>query len=134
MSAKKRKSAKKRRKYKRIFLDTFCLMMIVLILLGMSFFLKMRGLDSLQIGGDDVSFTEIQTATSSPPAYTEIRITGGTVFCADGEVSLQEAVSYAKSNGTDTVVKIVDDGAVQNTIDELTKALEREKISYAIGE
>ncbi len=126
------------------------LLLIIAILAAVIFFFDPFGFgigpNARQNGGGNVKTPAATTAataqaeTEAPeadPTLSEFKVTvsGATYLLEDKtETTAEKIVALFKESNSKTLVRIIDESATQNAMEDLKKALDAEKIPYSIGD
>ena len=77
--------------------------------------------------------TEEET-TEAAPVYADIKVSGSTYMYDGSESDTDALIEAVKKLDGDVIVRITDDSATQNAMEELKQALDKNDISYIINE
>ncbi|MBQ8961480.1 MAG: hypothetical protein IJ071_09780 [Ruminococcus sp.] len=129
---------KKRRRGPRLVLTLLViiiLLLVILLMLSLAGYGPGAGLfgKDNDPGSSETSQSEvIEESSGEETVYAEIKVSGGTVLMDGSEISAADAAEAAKKLGSDVVVRITDDSATQNTMEELKSALDAAGLPYTI--
>lgn len=126
------------------------LLLIIAILAAVIFFFDPFGFgigpNARQNGGGNAAVPAVTTADTAQaeteavpadPTLAEFKVTvsGATYLLEDNtETTVEKIVSLFSESDSKTLVRIIDGNATQNAMEDLKKALDAEKIPYAIGD
>lgn len=77
--------------------------------------------------------TETET-TEAAPVYADVKVSGSTYMYDGSESDTDALIEAVKKLDGDVIVRITDDSATQNAMEELKQALDKNDIAYIINE
>ena len=128
---------RKRRGFKLILLLLFIiiLLLVILLLISLAGYGPGAGLfgKDNDPGSSETSQSQvIEESSGQDTVYAQIKVSGGKILMDGKEISAAEAAESAKALGSDVVVRITDDNATQNAVEELKSALDAAGLPYTI--
>ena len=111
------------------------LLLVIILLMSLAGFGPGAGLFGKGSGDGSAQTSQSQSAEQNSeqgPVYAEIKVSGGTILMDGSEISASDAADKAKSLGSDVIVRITDDNATQNAVEELKSALDSAGLAYTI--
>ena len=120
---KQRQKQKKKKKKKLL-----GIMLIVIIIAALILIMQYLGLGLGGGNGKDVSASSNEssvttTTTAVPKEFYDIKVSGSTYIIDERVVDLKSLVSTVKLMSDNVIVRITDDNATKNAMDDLKKAL-----------
>ena len=120
---KQRQKQKKKKKKKLL-----GIMLIVIIIAALILIMQYLGLGEGSGDGKDVSASSNEasvttTTTAVPKEFYDIKVSGSTYIIDERVVDLKSLVSTVKLMSDNVIVRITDDNATKNAMDDLKKAL-----------
>lgn len=125
---KQRQKQKKKKKKKLLSVMLIVIIIAALILIMQYLGLGLGGGKGEGSGdGKDVSASSneasVTTTTTAPKEFYDIKVSGSTYIIDERVVDLKSLVSTVKLMSDNVIVRITDDNATKNAMDELKKAL-----------
>lgn len=125
----KQKQQQKKKKKKRLFGLLFVIIILAVLFLLMQYLGlglgggKGEGSGTGKDNSTEASSYDVTTTTAVPKEFYDIRVSGSTYIIDERVVDLNSLVSTVKLMSDNVIVRITDDNATKNAMDELKNAL-----------
>jgi flagellar basal body-associated protein FliL len=131
----KNKKLKKRKK-KRLLIMLLILLLLILAFLLLRFGFGLgtgKGSSGSEAGADSPSSSSEKATTAEAPVFVDVKVSGSSYIYENQVKTLDEIKSTISTMKDNVVIRITDDNATKNAMDDLTKMLDdaKRKISYS---